>query len=128
MKKIIILALTFITTSCSFYNSQSPSKYAQKNQKLLTLTINLQSSVNLLRCTQKQNWHEAEERANKLIWSVGEHDSRFYKAKSFLSNLKKAENSYSLQSCESLLKATKYNIRTFEESLRKKKGVNTTHF
>lgn len=128
MKNIAILALIFITTSCSYFNNNSASKYPTKNQKILTLTRNLQTSVSHLRCTNKQNWYEAEERATKLVWNVGENDSRFYKVKGFLNNLRQAENSRSLNSCESLLKTTKYNIRIFEESLRKKKGVTTPHF
>lgn len=127
-RKIIFLSLLFFIASCSYPKFFSAPKYEQKNQKLITLTKNLQQSVNLLRCSQRQGWYDSKEKAKRLIWNVSNNESRLTKAKGILATLKQAEETNDVKKCESLLKTAKYNIRTFDEYFHKKKGVDTTHF
>ena len=126
--KIIFLSLLFFIASCSYPKLFSAPKYEQKNQKLITLTKNLQQSVNLLRCSQRQDWYDSKEKAKRLIWNVSNNESRLTKAKGILATLKQAEETNDVKKCESLLKTAKYNIRNFDEYFHKKKGVDTTHF
>lgn len=127
--KILLLSLFLFSTSCAnAKNFFSPPAKQQKTLKVVTLTQNLQAAVLLLKCHQRQYWPDAKEKATRLIWNVAGKENRAAKAREFLENLKAAEESSNISRCQSLLKNIKYNIRIFEDSLSKKKGIHTANF